>query len=89
MSRHGTIEEFDGATEDWTAYSERLEQYFVANDVDEAAKKRAILLSVCGASTYKLIRSLVAPDKPTDKSFEDLVALLQPCASHHCSAIQI
>eukprot|EP00731_Ephydatia_muelleri_P001678 Em0001g1678a len=53
MSRHGTIEEFDGATEDWTAYSERLEQYFVANDVDEAAKKRAILLSVCGASTYK------------------------------------
>ena len=32
MSRHGTIEEFDGATEDWTAYSERLEQYFVANE---------------------------------------------------------
>ena len=77
MSRHGTIEEFDGATEDWTAYSERLEQYFVANDVDDAAKKRAILLSVCGASTYKLIRSLVAPDKPTDKSYGDLVALLQ------------
>ncbi|KAL5488914.1 hypothetical protein EMCRGX_G017932 [Ephydatia muelleri] len=46
MSRHGTIEEFDSATEDWTAYSERLEQYFVANDVDDAAKKRAILLSV-------------------------------------------
>ena len=51
MSRHGTIEEFDSATEGWTAYSERLEQYFVANDVDDAAKKRAILLSVCGAST--------------------------------------
>eukprot|EP00731_Ephydatia_muelleri_P038059 Em0643g2a len=52
MSRHGTIEEFDSATEDWRAYSERLEQYFVANDADDAAKKRAILLSVCGASTY-------------------------------------
>ena len=78
MSRHGTIEEFDSATEDWTAYSERLEQYFVANDVDDAAKKRAILLSVCGASTYKLIRSLVAPDKPTDKSYGD---------SWHCCKI--
>ena len=39
MSRHGTIEEFDSATEDWTAYSERLEQYFVANDVDMQQRK--------------------------------------------------
>ena len=76
MARHGTIQEFDSATEDLTAYSERLEQYFVANDVTDAAKKRAILLSVCG-TTYKLIRSLVVPDKPTDKSYADIVSLLQ------------
>ena len=77
MARHGTIQEFDSATEDWTAYSERLEQYFFANDVTDAAKKRAILLSVCGASTYKLIRSLVVPYKLTDKSYADIVSLLQ------------
>ena len=29
--------------------------YFIANDVDGNEKKRAILLSVCGAATYKLI----------------------------------
>ena len=59
MSRHGTI---DSATEDWTAYSERFEQYFAANDIDDAATKRAILLSVCGASTYKVDqKSIVAP----------------------------
>ena len=38
MARHRTIEEFSGATEDWTAYSERLEEYFFANDVDDEAK---------------------------------------------------
>jgi hypothetical protein len=46
-----TIAPFDRATEDWTSYTERLEQYFAANDVESAAKQRAILLSVCGAQT--------------------------------------
>ena len=58
---HGSIGKFDIDEEDWTAYCERLEQYYLANDVDAAEKKRAILLSVCGASIYQLIRNLVAP----------------------------
>ncbi len=68
MATHGSLGEFNDAIEDWASYSERLEMYFVANDVTNAQKKRAILLSACGASTYKLVRSLVAPDKPTDKT---------------------
>ena len=35
------------------------------------------MLSVCGAATYKLIRSLVAPQKPTDKTYAELVAVLK------------
>ena len=38
-------------------------------------KQRAILLSVCGADTYKLISSLVSPDKPGDKTFDELISL--------------
>ena len=53
-------------------YCERLEQYFVANDVDDGGKQRAILLSVCGATTYQLIRNLVAPAKPTERTFGEL-----------------
>ena len=30
-----------------------------------------------GAKTYKLVRSLVAPEDPKDKSYEDLAKLLQ------------
>ena len=51
MATHGHIGEFDRRAEDWTAYCERLEQYFLANNVADGAKQRAVLLSVCGAGT--------------------------------------
>ena len=73
---HGTVDEFISAQGDWTSYTERLSLYFAANDVTEAGKQRAILLSVCGAPTYKLIQNLVAPAKPTDKTFDELVVLV-------------
>jgi len=38
--------------------------------------RRAIFLSVIGACNYKLLSSLVAPDKPGDKKYFDLVAKL-------------
>ncbi len=67
MAMHGSVGEFNEAVEDWSSYTERLEHYFTANDVEAIEKKRAILLSGCGAPTYKLIHSLVAPGKPSDK----------------------
>ena len=41
--------------------------YFAANDVEAEAnaKRRAILLSVCGPTTFRLIRDLVTPERPT------------------------
>ena len=53
-----------------------MEEYFTANDVDDADKQRALLLSNVGPETYQLIRSLVAPDKPKDKTFVALVKLV-------------
>ena len=73
MTAHGQIGEFHGDPEVWTSYVERLECYFVANDVADAEKQRAILLSCCGAATYGLIRSLAAPSKPTAIPYADLV----------------
>ena len=55
MTMHGSISVFNSAREDWTSYSERLEQYFVVNNVSDVGKKRAILLSSCGLDTYQLI----------------------------------
>lgn len=80
MASHGRIGEFNPQREDWTSYIERLKEYFIANDLEEATKQKAILLSVVGAETYQLMRSLTAPKKPTEKSFDQLVALVK---EHH------
>ena len=79
---HGSMGAFDRNQEDWLSYTERLEQYFAANGIkdDEADKRRAILLSFCGAETFRLIKSLLAPVKPETKTFEDIVALVE---KHH------
>ena len=77
---HCSVGPFEGSQEDWRSYTERLQQYFAANDVRTAEKQRAILLSGCGAATYQLIWNLVAPEKPTDKTFQQLVTLVQ---EHH------
>jgi len=45
----------------------------VANGITEEAKKRAVFISVIGASTYKLLLSLIPPDKPGDKEYTFLV----------------
>ena len=76
----GKIEEFREGKEEWLQYIERLEHYFVANDVTTAARKQAVLLTVIGPDAYKLLRNLVAPAKPGDKSYDELVRCMN---EHH------
>ena len=76
MATHGKLGEFEASLEDWTSYIEHLNNYFVANDITDAGKQRAILLSACGIATYKVIRNLVAPQAPGDKNFKDIVTLV-------------
>ena len=47
---------------------EQWDMYFVANDIGIEVKKRAILLNICGVTTYQLIRNLSTPMKPSDLS---------------------
>ena len=76
MALIGKIEEYD-EKESWIDYTERLEKYFAANKITDSGEKQAVLLSVCGAKTYKLIRNLVNPRKPNDKSFAELENLVK------------
>jgi len=57
-----------------------LEQCFVANDI-QYDKERAVLLSVCGAKIYSLVRSLLASGKPSDKTFKEICEVL---GTHDC-----
>ena len=51
MASNGHMGEFNNQLEDWRSYTERLQNYFIANDIKSEAKQRAILLSVCGPRT--------------------------------------
>ncbi|CAN7977120.1 unnamed protein product, partial [Ixodes persulcatus] len=70
----GEFESSNGAA--WPLYRERLEFYFIANEVKSAEKKRAILCTVCGAATYAIIRSLCSPALPSETSYDDIVSRL-------------
>ncbi|XP_048860098.1 uncharacterized protein K02A2.6-like isoform X1 [Brienomyrus brachyistius] len=80
MTTFGTVGEFVEGTEDWTEYEERLGHFFSANGISDGDRKRSILLSACGAKTYKLIRNLATPRKPGEIPYDDLVQLV---ANHH------
>jgi len=53
---HGHIVEFHKDFGDITSYIEHMEFYFVANEVNNTDKNRAILLCACKTETYKLLR---------------------------------
>ena len=72
MATHGSIAAFIPGKEDWSLYVERVKYYFAANDVASDAKKCSILLSVCGDSTFKLIRSLKSAAELETSSFDDI-----------------
>ena len=81
MATFGQVGAFIEGQEEWKQYVERLEQYLIANGVEDADKKRAIFLSTIGPQAYKLLSSLVAPTSPGEKSYVDLVRVM---TDHHC-----
>ena len=72
---YGSLSEFKSEEEDWKNYVERIECYFTANEINDAAKKKNILLSVVGAKTYSLIRSLADNDVSAE-SYAGLITLM-------------
>ena len=84
----GVLEPFDGG--DFIDYSERLNAYFIANNIgqvaaeaNEAAKqaadkrKVAVTISVMGKSTYSTLKYLCLPDLPAEKSYEEIITILK------------
>ena len=71
----GHMEEFDGTKGDWPLYAERLEHFFATNGITDEGKQRAVL-SVIGATTYRILRNVVSPSKPGEKTYAALVEAL-------------
>ena len=71
-----SVVEYQSGNDPFSSYLERVGLFFTANEVPEA-KKVPVFLSVLGSKTYSVLRTLVAPTIPQDKSFADLVSVLK------------
>ncbi|XP_064465284.1 uncharacterized protein K02A2.6-like [Ornithodoros turicata] len=60
----------------WSTWIERLTFYCEANLITAPEKKRAVLLTMCGESTYETLKALLAPQLPSEVSYSDIVRCL-------------
>ncbi len=72
----GSLKAFEPEEETISSYLERAELYFAANGVEEA-RQTSVLLTVIGPRNYSVVKSLVAPDLPKDKTYKELEAVLK------------
>ena len=72
----GQISEFQSELESITVYLERVGQYFIANEIP-TGRRVAVLLSVIGSRTYSLLRSLLHPEVPGEKTYDQLETALR------------
>ena len=84
----GILEPFEGV--DFADYSERLNSYFVANNIGQVAddataavkreadkKKVAVTISLIGKTAYSTLKDLCLPDLPAQKTYDELTEILK------------
>ena len=74
MATIGQTGEFNPEGEKISVYLERIQLVFTVNSI--ADETSCCLLSVAGPKTYSLLRDLLAPTKPQEKSFAELLTTL-------------
>lgn len=88
MALIGSIDTFNPKADNWILYQEQLEQFFVVNNIkqEEGSDRRiSALLSLIRADTYRVLRDLCTPRKPSEKSYAELCELLKiQCSPPTC-----
>ncbi|UYV66609.1 K02A2.6-like [Cordylochernes scorpioides] len=67
--------------EKWITYFERMIFFFLANDIVKLERRKAIFLTLIGAETYALARSLASPKELSFVEYDDLIKLV---TDHFC-----
>ena len=72
----GNVGDFDSRTNSISSYVEHVQLYFETNSVADD-REVVVLLTVIRQKTYNTLRSLLAPARPRDKTYDELVSVLQ------------
>ena len=72
----GKVSEFNPSENNWNTYIEQLEFLFETKRISDESPRKAILLSSCGITTYKLLKGPTVPSKPGGNSLDELKQLI-------------
>ncbi|KAJ8027678.1 hypothetical protein HOLleu_29691 [Holothuria leucospilota] len=82
----GRLGSFDKAREPFSSYIERMELFFLANNISSSSpseekavqeRKKAIFLTEIGPEIYVTLTNLLSPAKPKDESFDTIISKLK------------
>lgn len=77
MAFCGESPSFDAfCDENWKEFTEKLDNFLSLNDITNVSQKTAILISCICEETYDIMRNLCYPIKPSAKSYDELIHLL-------------
>ncbi|KAI5755002.1 hypothetical protein M8J77_013263 [Diaphorina citri] len=82
VSHNITLEAFDPDEEDFSSYKERLENFFTMRGMtgqsqEHDSAKRSVLLGCLKRDQFKQLSALTVPHKPSEKSYNELVEILE------------
>ena len=72
----GQLPAFQADNEQITDYLEQVQLFYEANGIKEG-KRVPVLLTAIGGKTYALLSNLLAPQRPSTKSFDELSVILK------------
>ena len=76
----GQLSEFDSTKDSITTYVARVKLFIEANGIDKG-RRVPVLLSLIGGKTYDLLRNLLSPTDPKEKTFDELIETLSTGAT--------
>ncbi|KAK9739488.1 hypothetical protein QE152_g8990 [Popillia japonica] len=75
-----TVETFE--KKKWTRWIERLEGAFTISKITEEESKKHLLSHYMGQEAYDILSDKLAPQKPQDKSYQEIEGTLQTFFEH-------
>lgn len=76
----GLVGEWNNVASSLASWLERLEEYFILEEITEesgARKMVACLLSFIGERGYEILKALTSPEKPSSKTYKQLIKILK------------
>ena len=71
------IGEFDERQGTWKEYIERFEFFCEAQSITDDDRRRALLLAGIGQNGYRRVKTILAPSRPSEMSYNDIVTAVQ------------